>query len=97
MFPWAQEPLWIKRNGSGAIVGISEMAPKKEGAEPLNIHDQRRKDALAKTLLKAKEQAHTTFLYLTANDRDPEQIAVLSLALEHIETALEHLGITAGA
>jgi len=57
----------------------------------LSKHDQRRKDALIKTLQKAKDQADTALLYLSANDRDLEQIADMTLALEHIEIALGHL------
>ena len=57
----------------------------------MSKHDQRRKDALIKTLQKAKDQADTALLYLSANDRDLEQIADMTLALEHIEIALGHL------
>lgn len=55
-------------------------------------HDQQRKDALVKTLVKAKEEAETTQLYLAANDRDPEEVMNVSLVLEHIDVALERLG-----
>lgn len=55
-------------------------------------HDQHRKNTLIRTLQKAKDQAEVLRLYLTANNRDPEDIATANLALEHIEIALEHLG-----
>ena len=58
----------------------------------MNKHDQRRKDGLVMTLSKAKEQAETARVYLIANEREMEDIADVSLALEHIEIALEHLG-----
>jgi hypothetical protein len=58
----------------------------------MNKHDQNRKDALVRTLCKAKEQAEIARLYLTVNNRDEADIAAASLALEHIEIALEHLG-----
>ena len=55
-------------------------------------HDQARKDALVKTLAKAKEQAETMRLYLTVNDRDPADSYAANDALEHVENALERLG-----
>ncbi|CAM3745178.1 hypothetical protein COLU111180_06345 [Cohnella lubricantis] len=55
-------------------------------------HDQARRDALVKTLVKAKEQAETAALYLTANDRDPEDIMTTAVVIEHIDIALEQLG-----
>ncbi|WP_308637701.1 hypothetical protein [Paenibacillus silvisoli] len=58
----------------------------------MNKHDQARKDALVKTLCKAKEQAETAKLYLVTNDRDADDVAAAALALEHVEIALEHLG-----
>ncbi|AZN43373.1 hypothetical protein [Paenibacillus albus] len=58
----------------------------------MNKHDQSRKDALIKTLIKAKEQAETAKLYLSVNNRDTEDIAAASVALEYVEHALEQLG-----
>lgn len=63
-------------------------------AKNISIHDQRRKDKFLATLVKAKEQAEETLLYLTFHDRDPEEIHNVHLALEHIGIALEHLGVT---
>lgn len=60
---------------------------------PVNKYDQQRKNALVKKLGRAKEEAENARLYLTANDRDLEEIANVSLAIEHIGIALEHLGI----
>ncbi len=59
----------------------------------MNKHDQTRRNGLIKTLKKAREQAETAQMYLVANERDPQDIASTHLALEHIEIALEHLGI----
>lgn len=59
----------------------------------MNVHDQRRRDQLAKTLSKAKEQAETCFLYLVTNERPFEEISDAELALEHIKIALGHLGL----
>ncbi len=58
----------------------------------MNKHDQSRKDALIKTLAKAKEQAETAGIYLSANNRDMEDIMNNNLVLEHIDNALEKLG-----
>jgi len=58
----------------------------------MNIHDQARKDALIKTLIKAKEQADTARTYLVAHDRDPEDIMTNGVVMEHIDNALEQLG-----
>lgn len=58
----------------------------------MNHHDQRRKDKLVKTLLKAKEQAETANLYLEANEQNLDDVMNMILALENIEVALEHLG-----
>ena len=58
----------------------------------MNKHDQSRRDALIKTLAKAKEQAETAKLYLVANNRSQEDIAAAHDALEHIDIALERLG-----
>lgn len=60
--------------------------------KPVNKHDQSRKDGLIRTLCRAKEQAETARMYLVANQRDPDDIAAVNLALEHIDIALEHLG-----
>lgn len=57
-----------------------------------NRHDQARRDTLVKTLAKAKEQAENAHLYLVANERPFEDIAVVSDAMEHIDIALEKLG-----
>ncbi|MFD1954271.1 hypothetical protein ACFSL6_08795 [Paenibacillus thailandensis] len=59
----------------------------------MNKHDQARRDALIKTLVKAKEQAETASLYLTANNRDPEDIATAAVVIEHIDIVLEKLGV----
>lgn len=58
----------------------------------MNKHDQHRKDALIKTLCKAKEQAETARIYLEVNNRDQEDIFVAHDVLEHIDIALERLG-----
>jgi hypothetical protein len=58
----------------------------------MNRHDKARKDDLIKTLAKAKEQAETAGLYLTANNRDPEDIMTTAVVIEHIDIALEQLG-----
>lgn len=55
-------------------------------------HDKARRDALIKTLAKAKEQAETAALYLTANNRDPEDIMTTAVVIEHIDVALEMFG-----
>ena len=55
----------------------------------MNTHDQRRKDALVRILRHAQEQAETARMYLIANQRDPEDVAAVLDALEHIELALE--------
>ena len=57
----------------------------------MNKHDERRKQALIRTLRKAREQADTAILYLGANDRDMDDIYRAVVALEHIGIALEHL------
>lgn len=57
----------------------------------VNKHDKRRKDALVRTLQKAKEQAETMGLYLSVNEKDLSIINAASDALEHIEIALEQL------
>jgi len=59
----------------------------------MNEHDQCRKNALVKMLLKSWDQAVIARMYLTANERDPEDIANANLAMEHIEIALGHLGV----
>ncbi|MEF3313310.1 hypothetical protein PV433_30950 [Paenibacillus sp. GYB004] len=66
-----------------------------EGTKPMNNYDQLRKDALVRALVRAKEKAEICRLYLVANDRDPDEIAAASLAVEHIEIALGHLGVMA--
>lgn len=58
----------------------------------MNKHDQSRKDALVRSLCKAKEQADTALIYLNANNRDMEDILTVNDALEHIDIALERLG-----
>jgi uncharacterized protein YsxB (DUF464 family) len=58
-----------------------------------SVHDLRRKLALIKLLCRVKERAEEARLYLTVNDRDPEEIGNLNLAIEHIEIAMEHLGV----
>ncbi|WP_078441239.1 hypothetical protein [Mycobacterium tuberculosis] len=63
----------------------------------MNIQDQRQKEALVSSLLKAREKAASTHTYLVVNDRDPEEINAARLALGHIDIALEHIGATADA
>ena len=58
----------------------------------MNKHDQQRKDSLINTLLKAREKAIIARMYLTANERDPEDIADANLVLEHVDIALDRLG-----
>lgn len=58
----------------------------------MNKNDQIRKDSLIKTLCKAKEQAEVVLLYLTANNREMDDIFAARLTLEHIEISLEQLG-----
>ncbi|MCR8635765.1 hypothetical protein [Paenibacillus radicis (ex Xue et al. 2023)] len=58
----------------------------------MNKHDQIHKEGLIQTLCKAKEQAGAVKVYLIENNRDSEDIFAASLALEHVEIALEHLG-----
>jgi hypothetical protein len=58
-----------------------------------NKHDLQRKQDLIASLNRAKEKARVAMLYLTTNNRDPEDIANVGLAAEHIEIALGHLGI----
>lgn len=57
----------------------------------MNTYDQRRKDALVRTLQKAKEQAEIARMYLVTNEREPTDITAACDALEHIEIALERL------
>lgn len=58
----------------------------------MNKHDQSRKDALLKTLIKAKELAGTAALYLSVHNQDMNDIFAVNDALEHIDIALERLG-----
>ncbi|MEC0269079.1 hypothetical protein [Paenibacillus anseongense] len=58
----------------------------------MNKQDQMRKDLLVKTLCKAKEQTETILLYLTANNRDMEDIFAAKEILGHIEISLEQFG-----
>ncbi|MHB1681611.1 MAG: hypothetical protein ACYCYO_02105 [Bacilli bacterium] len=60
----------------------------------MNIHDQRRKNALIQTLHKARAQVETARMYLVANQRDPKDLAAILDALDHIELALERLSAT---
>lgn len=55
----------------------------------MNKQDQMRKDTLIKTLCKAKEQAETILLYLTANNRDMDDIFAAKETLGHIEISLD--------
>lgn len=59
-----------------------------------NKYDQQQADRLVKTLLKAKEQVETALIYLNANQRPMEEIFNARLVQEHIDIALEHLGVT---
>lgn len=99
---WAQESVWIRRNEQNVAVGFSEKPPQSGDfiptlpkREKVN-YDARRKEALVQSLLKAKDQAENAHTYLVENSRDPEEINVAALALEHIEIALEHLGVAEG-
>ena len=58
----------------------------------ISKEDQKRKDALIKTLTKAKEQADTARLYLIANDRNLDDIYAAADVADHIDNALERLG-----
>ncbi|MFB9326977.1 hypothetical protein ACFFSY_13700 [Paenibacillus aurantiacus] len=60
-----------------------------------NKYDAQRKTALVKTLMKAKEQAETASLYLTARD-EVEQIVAVSQVLGWIEDAIQLLGVEEG-
>ena len=60
----------------------------------MNQHDQRRKESVIKALQKAKERADIAHMYLTANESNREDVMNMNLALEHIEIALEHLGVS---
>lgn len=57
-----------------------------------NIHDQRRRMRVIKTLLKAKEQTSDALLYLEGNKRSLDEIEDTRLAMEHINIALKRLG-----
>lgn len=58
----------------------------------MNKHDQMRKNALVKTLVKAAEQAATFRLYITGNNtEDMDELARADIAEEHIRIALAHL------
>ena len=57
----------------------------------MNQHDQRRKESVIKALQKAKEKADIARMYLTANARDIEEIADMTLVLEHIDIAIAAL------
>lgn len=57
----------------------------------MNKHDQRRREKLLKLLRQAQEQAEMCMLYLVANKRDPEEIADIALAEEHIGIVIEKL------
>jgi hypothetical protein len=107
--PWKQELMWVRRNDQGAAVRIEEtlpegttdfipMLPHLVKRDPVqyvrNIHDEKRKRDLIKSLLTAKEKASVTQLYLTTNDRVQEDIWNIGLVIEHIDIALEHLGVT---
>lgn len=105
MSKWTQAQMWVQRNSSGIIINASESAPKTEEFIPLALtvpritgtngiskYDQQRKDVLINTLIRAKERANTALVYLSANDRDPEEINAVNVALEHINIALEFLG-----
>lgn len=58
-----------------------------------NKHDQRRVDALKKTLAKAKEQADEVLLYLNVNRRPMEERWPVEDGLVHIEQAQTALGV----
>lgn len=80
---------WVEPDLCSACVGNpSERKTKIK----INKHDQKRKDKLVKALQKAQEMAGICWLYVTANDRPPDQVAEIALAMNHIEMALNHLG-----
>lgn len=74
---------------------MANVAFAKRAAQPrgLSIHDERRKKSLILTLERAKERAAETLLYMSAHDRDPEEMMNVRLAIEHIDIALGHLGV----
>ncbi|MDB5053127.1 MAG: hypothetical protein JWM44_1177 [Bacilli bacterium] len=59
----------------------------------MNQHDLKRQQDLIKALNKAKEKARLARLYLSVNADNWEETANVTLAAEHIEIALGHLGI----
>lgn len=59
----------------------------------MNRYDLRRKEQVIKALKKAKEKADIAMLYLSANNPDLWQVADMRLTIEHIENALEVLGV----
>jgi len=58
-----------------------------------NKHDQRRRDAVVKTLAKAEEQLREAALYLVTNERPADEIYAVNDAHEHVLIALERLGV----
>ncbi|WP_080833261.1 hypothetical protein [Cohnella massiliensis] len=58
----------------------------------MNKHDLARRDALVRTLAKAKELAENARVHLIANDREQEDIEAMSNASALAEKALEVLG-----
>ena len=59
-----------------------------------NLNDQRRKEAVIKALEKAKEKAQTAHLYLSVNVQGAqgmEDLADMTLVLDHIDIALDRL------
>lgn len=73
-----------------------DLAPQR-AAVNMNKYDQQRKQDLIKALVKSKEKAEIHKLYLKVNERDPEEVATAHLVLEHIEIALQHLGVLVAA
>lgn len=60
-----------------------------------NRHDKRRKDQIIKTLHKARDQIETATLYLGVQEPRPmQEIYAMDDALEHVNQALERLGVT---
>lgn len=63
----------------------------------MNHHDQARKDRLIKALARAKEAATTAELYLDPTAYQPDDVAAIHTAADHIDQALAALGALAPA
>jgi hypothetical protein len=63
----------------------------------MNKHDQQRRDQCIKSLLKSKKKLETACLYLTVNSRNITDVFPTEDALEHVNIALERLGVNVDA